>query len=363
MSLLVLTIAPANFLWKMAVGITEFPWVFMLASLLLLGSCYWAQKYRLPTALIGAGSFFIFSLPLIWAVVNDSSLDKKVKHIFPYDEKKAMLPEPFSFSRMFSGVDYKKMEPQTFVYKQTRERELKIDFYSAQTKAPCIVVIHGGSWSAGDSKQLPELNSYLAGRGYHVAAINYRLAPAYKSPAPVEDTKDALNYLKQHAEELNIDTAKFVLLGRSAGGQIALVAAYTFNDPAIRGVISYYSPADMVWGGQVKTNKWVLDTEKVFADYLGGGFKQVPKKFYESSACECVKATSTPTLLIHGRNDAMVAFHHAESLHEKLDSLNVKNFLLDLPFATHGCDYNFSGPSGQQITFTVERFINSVTTH
>lgn len=360
-SLLVLIIAPINFLWRMAVGITEFPWVFMLLSLALLGSCCRMQKYRLLTGLLSTVSFFIFSLPVIWVMVADTSLDKKMRRVFPYDEKREMLPEPFSFLRMLRGIDFKETEPQTFVYKKSKERDLKIDFYPAAGRAPCIVVIHGGSWSSGDSKQLPELNSYLTGKGYHVAAINYRLAPAYKSPAPVEDTKDALNYLKANAEELQIDTTKFVLLGRSAGGQIALMTAYTMDDPNIRGVISYYAPADMVWGGQVKTNKLVLNTDQVFTNYLGGTFQQVPEKFYESSPLEFIKKTSPPTLLIHGRNDAMVSFHHSAHLHDKLDALNVKNFLLDLPFATHGCDYNFSGPSGQLITYTVERFINSVT--
>jgi acetyl esterase/lipase len=362
LSLLVLIIAPTHFLWKLAVGITEFPWVFMLLALLSLGSCYWAQRYKLPAGLISAAAFFIFSLPVIWVMVTDSSLDKKMKRVFPYDEKKDMMSSPFSLSRLFTGLDYKEIAPQQLIYKSVGEQYLRIDFYNAQKKAPCILVIHGGSWSSGDSRQLPELNSYLAGKGYHVAAINYRLAPAYKSPAQVEDTKDALKYLKENAEELQIDTTKFILLGRSAGGQIALMAAYTLNDPGICGVISYYAPADMVWGGQIKTNKLVLNTDQVFTDYLGGTYKEVSEKFYESSPFEYAKEGSVPTLLIHGRNDAMVSYHHSEHLHNKLDSLNVKNFLLDLPFATHGCDYNLSGPSGQLITYSVERFINSVTT-
>ncbi|CAF1138692.1 unnamed protein product [Rotaria sp. Silwood1] len=87
--------------------------------------------------------------------------------------------------------------------------------------------MHGGSWSGGNNKQLPELNSHLAQAGYHCAAINYRLVPQWKCPAPIEDTAAALTYLRQHADELNIDRNNFILLGRSAGAQTALLAAYT----------------------------------------------------------------------------------------------------------------------------------------
>ena len=91
--------------------------------------------------------------------------------------------------------------------------------------APLVIVVHGGSWESGDNKQLPELNSYLAHKGFNVAAITYRLAPQYKSPAPSEDVHDAIQYFIQHAARYKIDTNNIVLLGRSAGGQIVLSAA------------------------------------------------------------------------------------------------------------------------------------------
>ena len=93
---------------------------------------------------------------------------------------------------------------------------------------------------------------------------------------------------------------------------------------------------------------------------IGEASKPFPKKYDESSACEYVNANSTPTLLIHGAIDAMVAFEHSVRLQKKLNEFHVKNYFLDLPNATHGCDYNINGPSGQLSTFAVERFIASV---
>jgi acetyl esterase/lipase len=160
---------------------------------------------------------------------------------------------------------------------------------------------------------------------------------------------------------LNIDSTNFILLGRSAGGQIALLSAYTLHNPNIKGVISFYAPADMVYGATIAGNKWVLDTDKVLADYIGGSYKEVPKKYVKSSPIESTDKNSPPTLIIHGEHDAMVAYEHSTRLSAKLEAVKVPYYFLSLPCATHGCDYTINGPSGQMSTFAIERFINSVT--
>ena len=187
------------------------------------------------------------------------------------------------------------------------------------------------------------------------------MAPQWQFPAPIEDTKDAINYLTTHADELNIDTSNFVLLGRSAGGQIALMAGYTLENKNIKGIVSFYAPADMEWGAKIKTNKWVLDIDKVLGDYVGGSVYDHPDKYKACSAPYFVCKDTPPTLIIHGANDAMVSFQHSVRLQKQLNDCHVKNYFLDLPTATHGCDFNINGPSGQITTYSIERFINSVT--
>jgi len=362
-SLLVLFKAPTNFFWKVAVAVTEFPYIPVMVCLVFLGFCFKTIPYKIPVLVITGAATIIYTLPMIMAYARGAKLGEFSK-TFPSANLNKELEQPFSFIKQFSGLGIKTVEPTIYTYKKTPGLDLDIDFYSAGNQvAPCIIVIHGGSWSSGDSKQLPALNSYLANRGIHVAAINYRLAPGYKFPAPIEDTKDVILYLKQHATELHLDTSNFVLLGRSAGAQIALVAAYTFNDPDIKGVVSFYGPADMAWGARIKTNKLVLDVDKVFSEYLGGLIGQVPQVYEESTACNYVTSKSTPSLLIHGPNDALVSYYHSVLLTKKLEENQVKHYFLNLPWATHGCDYNMNGPSGQLSTFAIERFINSVTTH
>jgi acetyl esterase/lipase len=283
--------------------------------------------------------------------------------VFPSSNNKNELLQPFSFIKLITGINADDPSYQIITYKKLPADSLTFDFYpsSSKDKAPVVIIVHGGSWENGDSRQLPSLNNYLANKGYNVAAMNYRLAPAYKSPAPVEDIKDLINYLTQHAEQLKIDTSNFVLIGRSAGSQIALTAAYSFHNKNIKGVISFYGPADMVWGAHFKGNPWIMNTDQVYKDYFGGLYNEVPEKFKESSPLEYVDSTSTPTLIIHGKIDALVSYLHSVHLHKKLDECHVKNYFLSLPFQTHGCDYNINSPAGQITTYAAEHFINSVT--
>lgn len=362
LSLLTVFKAPTNFLWKVAVAVTEFPYVPIIITSAFLILFFKASVMRVPTLIITLAALLLFSWPVVGAYMKSNELKEKFAAVFPFKTYEGQMQNGFSFKKMFTGNSAEEITPDVLVYKQVR-KDLEIDYYRAATKdrVPCVIVIHGGSWKEGDSKQLPELNSYLVKQGFNVAAINYRLAPLYRFPAPIEDTKDALNYLTKHAEELHIDTNNFVLLGRSAGGQIALLSAYTFNDARIKGVISYYAPADMAWGATIKTNKWVLDVDGVFTDYLGGLIGEIPDVYEKATARNYVTPNSPPTLLIHGPNDALVSYHHSVRLEQELEQKKVPYYFLSLPWATHGCDYSLNGPSGQLSTYAVERFISSVT--
>jgi acetyl esterase/lipase len=262
------------------------------------------------------------------------------------------------FSKAPEPVKFK-----TITYVKYPDTVLTFDFYPSQIKGnkPCVIVIHGGSWSSGDSQQLPELNNYLANQGYNVASINYRMAPKYTSPAPLDDVRAALTYLRAHAIELKIDTNNFVLLGRSAGAQIAMLSAYTLHDKTIKGLIDFYGPADMVWGYSKPANKLVMDSRGVMERYLGGSYKNVQQNYFASSPIEYVDRQSPPTLIIHGANDVLVAYEHSNRLSKKLKGNNIKHYWLKLPWATHGFDYNINGPGGQLSTYTIERFLKVVT--
>jgi acetyl esterase/lipase len=364
-SLLTVFKAPAYYLWLLAVAVSEFPAAFICITLVVLAMGFWVQKYQLASMLTGIAALLLFMSPIVRAYIVGATLKKNFSAVFGEDSTSVNSDNkpPFTFSNMFAGKP-KPIAAKALTYVTYADTSLTLDFYPAQAegKRPCVIIVHGGSWSSGDSKQLPELNNYLAIKGYQVASINYRMAPQYKSPAPVEDVQATLNYLHQRAAELKIDTNQFILLGRSAGAQIALLAAYTLHGKGIKAVIDFYGPADMVWGYSVPANPLVMDSRKVMENYLGGAYQEMPQNYAASSPVEFVNRQTVPTLIIHGGNDVLVAYEHSTRLDEKLRQNGVKHFWLQLPWATHGFDFNINGPGGQLSTYTVEHFLKAVTT-
>ncbi len=311
---------------------------------------------------ISLAAVTIYCLPVVAAINQNSYLPAQLSSAFNYGQDPGDSNKPFSFIKMFTGISVTDIAPTVITYKTVDGKGLTLDLYpsSSKQKSPLILIVHGGSWESGDSKQFIDFNNYFANRGYNVAAINYRLAPAYRSPAPMDDTKDAIAYLTRNSDKYNIDTSNIILIGRSAGAQIALVAAYVAHNRNIKGVIDFYGPADMVWGGQVKVNKLMLNTNQIYKDYFGGVYSEVPQVFKENSAVDCVDSLTMPTLIIHGSIDAMVSHIHSEHLNDTLSRHNVPHYFFSLPFATHGCDYIISSPGGQVTTYAVEQFIHAV---
>jgi len=360
-----LTVLPAfqYHLWILSILVTEFCWIFTIATLLALIFGYGDQRYQHFATIVGIIALLLYCSPIIRAYSVVAKLKPGFEAAFgkgSTDLKSEPGRKPFGIFRMITGIGAKQIVPSVYTYDEVNK--LKLDYYPSAMpgKRGCVIVVHGGSWSSGNSAELPDLNSYLADKGYNVAAINYRLAPKFQYQSPVQDVHTAIAYLRKHADNLHIDTNNFVLLGRSAGGQIALLAAYTLHDPGLKGVISYYAPADMVWGYSIISSPWIMDSRKVMRDYLGGAYNVVPNNYAASSPILHVDKTSVPTLLIHGQNDVLVAYEHSRRLNEKLQQNGVKHYLLTLPWAVHGCDYTLNGPSGQLATYTVERFLNQV---
>ena len=273
----------------------------------------------------------------------------------------------FSFARLYFHEKPPVVAVRTEVFVRPDNQELKLDFYSAKAAtdrpAACIVVIHGGGWDGGDRMQLAEWNQRLAAQGYAVAAISYRLAPQFIWPAQREDVGAAIDWLKAHAGELGLDPTRLILLGRSAGGQIAAAVGYGRHDPAIRGVIALYAPHDMPFAWSVSSEDDALNSVKLMRQYFGGP-PDTPERLtrYESASGQLLATKdSPPTLLIHGVADTLAWYRHSDRLAARLRELGVRHEYLRLPWVTHGFDFNPNGPAGQLADRALTGFLAEVT--
>lgn len=101
---------------------------------------------------------------------------------------------------------------------------------SGTKKLPVIVSYHGGGWVYGDKERYQYYCMNLAQRGFAVVNYTYRLAPAYKFPAPEEDTNAVFTWILKNAKKYGFDTKNLFAVGDSAGGQgLACYAAILTN--------------------------------------------------------------------------------------------------------------------------------------
>jgi len=88
-------------------------------------------------------------------------------------------------------------------------------------KSIAVIIIHGGGWRTGDRSQHYPLAQRLAKLGYVCFTPQYRLSTEALYPAAVIDIKTAIQWVRFNAKNFYIDTNRIVVLGFSAGGELA----------------------------------------------------------------------------------------------------------------------------------------------
>lgn len=345
--------------WQLALLAGEYgQWLALGAAATTVG-LFW-QRRSMGSLALTTGTLALFATALLLKpAINAFAVGELARIDLDLVGAPALKRAPFSFGGFFERhPDDVPVETVSF------SDQLTMDNFRAQgvnTPAPCVVVFHGGGWDRDDRSQMSGLNHWLAHHGYAVAAISYRLAPRFPWPAQKEDTLAALAFLKANAIKLGLDPQRLVLLGRSAGGQIAETVAYSAHDPAIRGVVGLYAPSDINFAYKYARDDDVLKSPGLIRRFVGGAPDAFKARYDDASALGHVSRESPPTLLIHGENDTLVWHRHSVRLEAVLERVNVSCVFVSLPWATHAFEYNLSGPGGQLTTYALERFLAKVT--
>jgi len=192
--------------------------------------------------------------------------------------------------------------------------------------------------------------------------------------------------MKTNASRHGVDPERIVLGGGSAGGHLALLAAYAPQHPeltpedvksadlSVSGVISYYGPTDILatyqFTNQHKYADWSPvpvgpDTPRSMGNFgridtlLGGHPEQVPDMYELASPITHVHPGCPPTLLIQGKQDLVVPVNAASSLYTKLVESGVPAINVVFPWTAHGFDLLFPqiNPPAQSAMYDVDRFL------
>ena len=113
-------------------------------------------------------------------------------------------------------------------------QENLLDVYTpadAREALPTIVSIHGGGYVYGSKEIYRRYGMDMARRGFAFVNFNYRLAPKWKFPTPLHDTNAVLHWVCKNAKRYHLDPTRIILLGDSAGAQLASQYAAMHTNP------------------------------------------------------------------------------------------------------------------------------------
>ena len=133
------------------------------------------------------------------------------------------------------------------------DRHLTMDVFEPAERSTgrCVIYIHGGGWASGSKEMDHPMAMSLAHSGIVTFCVDYRLSGEAMYPAAIDDVKNAIRWIKEHADEYGIDSDEICLAGSSAGGQMAaLIGMNTDKDKSchvervidIDGVLCFIHP-------------------------------------------------------------------------------------------------------------------------
>jgi acetyl esterase/lipase len=201
-------------------------------------------------------------------------------------------------------------------YSQTKGTPLVADLYipAGEGPFPAVVFIHGGGWRSGDRTQLRKQAAFLAQRGIFGMAIEYRLAPANPFPAALDDSKQAVAWLREHAAEYHIKSSAIAAVGSSAGGNLAALLG---TESTVGSKNEWHVEAVVILNGIFDLS--TMPSGTMVPDFLGGSCSEKPQLCRDASPLTHVKNKLPPFLVMHGNADLTAPYSQATTFRDKME--------------------------------------------
>ncbi len=271
-----------------------------------------------------------------------------------------LRPHPLNVGELFTGIKHDSVSVTRGISIATPGGVLLTADISRPTShslLPIVVQIYGGAWQRGSPASNEDYAQWLASQGYVVIAIDYRHAPAFHFPAQIDDIREDLTWIRNHAADYNGDTSRVAFLGRSAGGHLAMLAAYTDSPITPRAVVSLYGGIDLVNGYEHPPFPDPLNIPDVTLKFVGGTPEQLPELYRAGTIYTYVTRKLPPTLLIYGGRDNLVETKYPIELRDRLRATGTQVAYLEIPWANHAFDEVLNGPSDQLAMYYTGRFL------
>lgn len=225
--------------------------------------------------------------------------------------------------------------------------ELDLLVPNARGPRPLVVLVHGGAWRRGRRADLAGTMRALAGEGLAAATIDYRLADAPHTvfPGPIADVRCAVRTLRANAPALGLDPDHVAIVGFSAGGHLAALAA-TASDvdalddgscplrapsSAVQASVAFYGPHDLRAPLRVGAG-----ADGAIENLLGVSRETDPARAALASPIVHVDRGDPPMMLVHGLRDRVVDVEQSRRMRAALEAAGVPVTSLELADRRHG---------------------------
>ncbi len=249
-----------------------------------------------------------------------------------------------------SGKLYNKVETVEVEYKGTLK--IAIDKAISDVPSPVLFFCHGGGWARGNFDASRSLTKYLAqNHGITGVRIEYTLAPepGANVQVSIQDILDAVQYIRDHAEELNIDASRMAFGGTSAGAHLAACAAMKTAEAKV--FVGYSGIYDLTTAAIVQRSK---DEQRI--RYFGD---REEKYLRDASPVYLIpKKTKIAAQLFCGTGDITVEYSQSEAFAQELKRHKAKVDLQVYKYYDHGLNAKASDKM-EEIFFKTVDFVAS----
>jgi len=236
------------------------------------------------------------------------------------------------------------------VYAQYGEVERRLQIivpHRAGYKFPLVVFVQGSAWRPQDLyAAIPNL-CHIAAKGYVVASVEIRHTDLAQFPAPIEDVKCAIRYMRQHAEAYGVDPNRVAVWGDSSGGHLALMTGLTIGEydnglyseqsDEVSAVVDYYGVTDLLSLGKYND---ILDHDAANSPeglLIGGSVPEHQELAKKASPIhQNLDKRLPPFLIVHGDSDQIVHVNQSIEMYKALKGSGQNVTFYKVVGADHG---------------------------
>lgn len=235
---------------------------------------------------------------------------------------------------IYSNVEYKNIDGVVLHLQiiTPRFRNMHI------TQYPCLVYVQGSAWMKQNINAKLGLLSRLAEKGYVIAVVEYRHSDIAPFPAVALDTRSAIEYMKDHAEEYMVDKDRMFVGGDSSGAHAAFFSQI-IQEANVKGIVSFYGANSVMFEDAMPStlNHHLYDSPE--GKQMGGVNLQNHPELCKKMSVECNIDEYTklpPVLMFHGTKDRTINPKVSVAVYNKLKQCGKDVQLYMLEGADHG---------------------------